>query len=1289
MSTTSDDIQAAGSDTRPPMLDRTDYESWAQRFRLYCKSKKNGHLILQSIDEGPFRMGMFRKKLGVTVEGEVMFEPERPRTYADLDYHEQERYKADFRATLFLLEGLPKDIYMLVNHITEAKVIWNDIKMLMGDTRLTKDVCTRPEVQDPDNDIDHVGKKHEVHEIHYEVQQTNVLDSDSADMGNSNIIPYEQYVKHNEGLVIPSGESSVPNDAYVMHENSAYVPDDSLTTKLNIYKEQVAIYEQRAKFELTDREQKMDDQMRMLIQERNFREENLKKELHSLQCLKNELHSVKLQLNSTIKSNTIIEETVTALKHEFKHKGTKFLTDFSILKTLNDKLENKLYAQDQSIQTVHMMQKPKKLHDHDDVTAVEHFEEVQRSLVKEVRAMKAVFENMEAEVDQNAIDKKCGEIKRKNLLITNENLITNCIAQDVFYTVSDSALSVSRFHDLSTAYNVAMTRVVELESENSKLLDKIQHDSHDTMVKDFSKLEVAHLNLQLKYQHLKENIENFKSKSSKDVPEFDTFFELGIRDDQIQGHRNNIRKLKAQMSQLKANKSDLLRLKNNRNIHHHYLNRLRDILDTLREIVEQGRSKQPFDNSFEYACVYTKWSQELLANVRASCPKESNKQDNGIATTPLTRKKHGYLNRLKDTLDTLREIVEEARSKRTSDNKPLENSNHSTSKPVQHPKVKKSNVPISPSTEVNSDSKASKSKPTSNIKNDRTLTAKSIPKKKVEDHIRNTKSDLHKQNRVDSSISLKRTVINSISDSRCKTFKQTWKATGKVFANVGYQWKPTGRKFTLGEQCLLTRITKPKVVPVRQWKPTGRIIPLGKQCPVTRSIASTSAPIVVEIQAPMVPIVPNNACTNQLDLNCNWGSGTPNSPFLSVFKCRPALQKGKVKTLQCTLTLKEEKSSCKDHSHQAIASSFPCTNGHMASDHISSGPTPNLLTLGPISSGLMPNSATAILYVPLEIKCWRCCSNQYHVPVFHTGTPASFSIKEDAPSTSISSSSVQQSLSVQNQSKYANEILKKFDLHKSDPVDTPMVERTKLDEDLSGIPVDQTRYRSMVGCLMYLTASRPDLVFAVCMCARYQSKPTKKHLDAVKRVFRYIQGTINMGLWYPKDTAMALTAYADADHAGCQDTRRSTSGSAQFLGDKLVSWSSKKQTSTSISSTEAEYIAMSGCCAQILWMRSQLSDYGFAYNHVPLYCDNKSAIALCCNNVQHSRSKHIDIRHHFIREQVEKGVVELYFVRTEYQLADIFTKALPRERFEFILPRLGMKCMKPETLTRLQDEKDE
>ncbi|GJY65312.1 retrovirus-related pol polyprotein from transposon TNT 1-94 [Tanacetum coccineum] len=140
-----------------------------------------------------------------------------------------------------------------------------------------------------------------------------------------------------------------------------------------------------------------------------------------------------------------------------------------------------------------------------------------------------------------------------------------------------------------------------------------------------------------------------------------------------------------------------------------------------------------------------------------------------------------------------------------------------------------------------------------------------------------------------------------------------------------------------------------------------------------------------------------------------------------------------------------------------------------------------------------------------------------------------------------------------NQSKFALEILKKFGMDSCDPVDTPMVDRLKLDEDPLGIPVDHTQFHSMVGSLMYLTASKPDLVFAVCMCVRYQASPTKKHLKALKRVFRYLKGTINWELWYPKDTAMTLTAYADADHACCQDTRRSTSGSAQFLRDKISS----------------------------------------------------------------------------------------------------------------------------------------
>nr|GFB62154.1 retrovirus-related Pol polyprotein from transposon TNT 1-94 [Tanacetum cinerariifolium] len=173
------------------------------------------------------------------------------------------------------------------------------------------------------------------------------------------------------------------------------------------------------------------------------------------------------------------------------------------------------------------------------------------------------------------------------------------------------------------------------------------------------------------------------------------------------------------------------------------------------------------------------------------------------------------------------------------------------------------------------------------------------------------------------------------------------------------------------------------------------------------------------------------------------------------------------------------------------------------------------------------------------------------------------------------------------------------------------------------------------------------------------------------------------------DSLVALTTFAYADHAGCQDTRRSISGSFQFLGERLISWSSKRLKSAAISSTEAEYIALSGCCGQLIWMRSQLADYGLGFNKIPMYCDNKSAIALCYNNIQHFRSKHIDIRYHFIKEQVENGVIELYFVNTECQLADLFTKALGRDRFEFLINKVGMRSFTPETLRQLTDEVDE
>ncbi|GJV26577.1 retrovirus-related pol polyprotein from transposon TNT 1-94 [Tanacetum coccineum] len=233
--------------------------------------------------------------------------------------------------------------------------------------------------------------------------------------------------------------------------------------------------------------------------------------------------------------------------------------------------------------------------------------------------------------------------------------------------------------------------------------------------------------------------------------------------------------------------------------------------------------------------------------------------------------------------------------------------------------------------------------------------------------------------------------------------------------------------------------------------------------------------------------------------------------------------------------------------------------------------------------------------------------------------------------------------------KYAQEILKKHGMTSCDSIGTPMATK-HLDADLS-------------------------------------AKPTEKHLTAVKRIFQYLKDSINMGLWYPKDTGFELTAFSDLDHAGCLDLRKSTSGGIQFLGgDKLVSWSSKKQDCTSMSSAEAEYVSLSACCAQVLWLRTQLTDYGFHFDKIPMYCDSKAAIAISCNPVQHSRTKHIDVRYHFIKEQVEKGIVELFFVGTEYQLADLFTKALSEDRFKYLVRRLGMRCLTPDELEVLAIE---
>ncbi|XP_020978111.1 uncharacterized protein LOC110271503 [Arachis ipaensis] len=184
------------------------------------------------------------------------------------------------------------------------------------------------------------------------------------------------------------------------------------------------------------------------------------------------------------------------------------------------------------------------------------------------------------------------------------------------------------------------------------------------------------------------------------------------------------------------------------------------------------------------------------------------------------------------------------------------------------------------------------------------------------------------------------------------------------------------------------------------------------------------------------------------------------------------------------------------------------------------------------------------------------------------------------------------------QTKYCKELLKRFGMDNAKAMDTPMSTTCYLDKDDQGKNIDVKKYRGMIGSLLYLTASRPDIMFSVCMCARYQTNPKESHLSAVKRIMKYLLGTLNVGLWYPKGSTCDLIGYSDSDFAGCKLDRKSTSGTCHLLGNSLVSWHSKKQVSVALSTAEAEYVAAGSCCAQILWMKQQLMDYGLMLDHI-------------------------------------------------------------------------------------------
>nr|GEU53919.1 retrovirus-related Pol polyprotein from transposon TNT 1-94 [Tanacetum cinerariifolium] len=521
------------------------------------------------------------------------------------------------------------------------------------------------EVQDHDHYQDVVCAHHEEHAMHDNVQLNHDVDSHADHTSDSNMIPYDQYVKDNAMPVVHSNVSSVPNDAFMMIYNDMYEPyaqsvsntsgntvvENSLTAELATYKEQVELYERRAKFELTEREQKINEKLRLVISDRNFKEETLKKELHS----------IKFQLASTINHNKSMVEEVTFLKKDFKQKENKYLEDFLDMKSLKEKKqltpEQIFWSQDLTklksealkeqttvfrpikALTVYPPNTPAtlvprvlptksqvKIHiftliqlflEFDKTckkritptgltegergfeqtkecylievisffkTLKDNFEGIQKALTKEI---KDVFEELEAEVAQNVVDRKHDAVERKNLLIANDNLIGECLSKEVFYVATNSELNVARFTEMHVANTIVEARCLELEAELANLRDKSHHDNQEELINCFSKLE-----------HYKELYDSIKITRTKHIEQVTALTTENVNlkaQTQIPEKVNSVSKDHVKPKVIARGKYAIdvepivPRLRNNREAHLDYLRHLKESVETIRDIVPIGK----------------------------------------------------------------------------------------------------------------------------------------------------------------------------------------------------------------------------------------------------------------------------------------------------------------------------------------------------------------------------------------------------------------------------------------------------------------------------------------------------------------------------------------------------------------------------------------------------------------------------------------------------------------------------------------------------------------------------
>nr|GEW67848.1 retrotransposon protein, putative, unclassified [Tanacetum cinerariifolium] len=1212
------------------------------------------------------------------------------------------------------------------------------------------------------------------------------------------------------------------------------------TSVSNMILEQVELYERRAKFELTEREQKINEQLRLVISDRNFKEATLKRELHS----------TKLQLASTINHNESMRITPTAItdgERDFEQTKACYLQEvIPFFKTIKD-----------------------------------NFEGIQKPLTKKVKEMKDVFEELEAEVAQCAVDRKHDAIDQKYLLIANDNLITKCLSKEVFSMATKSKLNVARFAEMHVANTSVKARCLAFEAELATLRDKSHQEKQGELIKHFSKLEVEHLNLQLKYQNLKDSIGNNPPTPDKHTPDFDSVFVIGKMQASLQGKDNVIRQLKKQLSQLQAQNDrfraendkikqhykelyDSIKItrakhieQNNRDAHLDYLRHVKESVETIRDIVEEAKVVRPLDRSIVFAYRYTKHSQELLEYAIGTCPQGSQQRAKHLAHTPLIRKK-------------------QVTTTKPSDRQDSNKSKH----------------------------------------------AKGANKLPVEDLPRTNKSHLRTTNRVDLSSRLKRTVINSNSDSICqicnkcltsfdhdmcvaicmksivrshstrhnckvkrkmkqvwkpKQVGKVWKPTGKVLTTIGHQWRPTGRILHLGKQCPLTRFTPPQVVSAAQNKKQAsridRPLVFGfrllkteeleaevTQCAVDRkhdaidqkNLLIANDYLIAECLSKEVFFVVTNSKLNvarfaEMHVANTSVEARKDNAIRQLKKQLSKLQVTSSDTEPKNVALKTSVSKAKNDlfmaendkvkqhykelydsikiihaKHIEQVTKLTAKNVVLKTSVSKAKVQPPVLTrikhavdVEPIVPRLRNNKDAHLDYLrhlkesvetmhdiveeakvvrPLDRSIVSACRYTKHSqelseyaistcpqgyqqrakPLANTPfirkkqvTIAKPSDRQDnnkqvhvvavkpqktnvpvPPSTGVTSYPKASGSQPKSNPK-TNRISPAKGANKLPVEDLPRMNKSHL-RTTNHIESSSRLKRTVINsnsdsicrtCNKCLTSFDHDMCVAICrtdhplvfgfrLLKTYDGRSSrllnfvKKFIGTVRfgndhfgAIIDYGDYVISSGL---VPNLVPATPYAPPTNKELEilfqpmfdeyleppQVERPGLQASQSLGGIFINQSKfalrilKKfgmESCDSVDTPMVDRLKLDEDLSRILVYQTRFCSMVGSLTYltasrpdlVAVVCMCASAIALCCNNVQHSRSKHIDIFHHFIREQVERGVVELYFVMTDYQLVDIFTKALPRQQFEFILPHLGMKSMSPTTLKRIQEEEGE